>query len=301
MSINKADARVQVHRFTNSGEQPTIPITEDFTSSSFTASNILKGEFSVHLNDDKAWYRTNNSIVPIHSGSLINFPESLTFSNGLVGTLVNISNFGLKLRTSSKLLDITNAQNFIQLDDSYGNLTLYAPIGNANISISAPNGKVSLNSFTCSVSNDMKFEGMQAKIFAQYSTNQIDFDYSGSGRFLISNDNGVMNGSYIYLYGNIVLNTNGTTNINANNGVVITGTNSSITVGSNLNNNVETYIHTGTFYVNGNTGTHLTLGLGTGTTSMVRFNQNLPTTPVTSGQLYRGTIGTYSNVLMISP
>ena len=71
MAINKASARLQHHSLTTPGSVFTVPATDDFTDGSWAITDLVVGELGINLADDRAFIRTINGIVELHTTSVI--------------------------------------------------------------------------------------------------------------------------------------------------------------------------------------------------------------------------------------
>lgn len=69
MSRIEQYSRLKHHRLTTSGQLFTIPTSEDHTDETWLPTDLYIGEFGINLTDDKVYFRTNNGIVQIATGT----------------------------------------------------------------------------------------------------------------------------------------------------------------------------------------------------------------------------------------
>ena len=62
-------SRLINHRITGSGQQFTIPTSNDHTDETWLATDLYIGEIGINVTDDKVWMRTNNGIVQLATGT----------------------------------------------------------------------------------------------------------------------------------------------------------------------------------------------------------------------------------------
>ena len=72
MGIIKQNSRLSHHRLTAPGATFTVPPTEDFTSGSWTATDLCLGEIGININDDTIFFRSLNGIIEIATASAFN-------------------------------------------------------------------------------------------------------------------------------------------------------------------------------------------------------------------------------------
>lgn len=82
MSKIEQYSRILQHRLTGIGQQFTIPTSNDHTDETWSASDLYIGEIGINVTDDKMYFRTNNGIVEVGTGSTSSQTDTLwTFSN----------------------------------------------------------------------------------------------------------------------------------------------------------------------------------------------------------------------------
>jgi hypothetical protein len=69
MSRIEQYSRLRHHRLTTSGQLFTIPTSEDHTDGTWLSTDLYIGEIGFNLTDDKAYFRTNNGIVQLATGT----------------------------------------------------------------------------------------------------------------------------------------------------------------------------------------------------------------------------------------
>ena len=69
MSRIEQYSRLKHHRLTTSGQLFTIPTSEDHTDETWLPTDLYIGEIGINLTDDKAFFRTNNGIVQLATGT----------------------------------------------------------------------------------------------------------------------------------------------------------------------------------------------------------------------------------------
>ena len=62
-------SRLKHHRLTTQGQLFTIPTSEDHTDETWLPTDLYIGEFGINLTDDKVFFRTNNGIVQLATGT----------------------------------------------------------------------------------------------------------------------------------------------------------------------------------------------------------------------------------------
>ena len=62
-------SRLINHRITTAGQQFTIPTSNDHTDETWLSTDLYIGELGINLTDDKLWFRTNNGLVQIATGT----------------------------------------------------------------------------------------------------------------------------------------------------------------------------------------------------------------------------------------
>ena len=62
-------SRLINHRITTAGQQFTIPTSNDHTDETWLSTDLYIGEIGINLTDDKLWFRTNNGLVQIATGT----------------------------------------------------------------------------------------------------------------------------------------------------------------------------------------------------------------------------------------
>jgi hypothetical protein len=62
-------SRLINHRVTTSGQLFTIPTSNDHTDETWLSTDLYIGEIGINVTDDKAYFRTNNGIVQIATGT----------------------------------------------------------------------------------------------------------------------------------------------------------------------------------------------------------------------------------------
>jgi hypothetical protein len=77
-------SRLKHHRVSTSGQQFTIPTSEDHTDETWLATDLYIGEVGINITDDTMYFRTNNGIVQVATG---------TSSGGTGSGTSNIWNF----------------------------------------------------------------------------------------------------------------------------------------------------------------------------------------------------------------
>lgn len=69
MSRIEQYSRLRHHRLTTSGQLFTIPTSEDHTDETWLSTDLYIGEIGINLTDDKAFFRTNNGIIQLATGT----------------------------------------------------------------------------------------------------------------------------------------------------------------------------------------------------------------------------------------
>jgi hypothetical protein len=59
------DSRFTIKYSTISGQEPTIPLSDDHTDGTWLPTDLYIGEIFMNSNDDKVWVRTDNGIIPL--------------------------------------------------------------------------------------------------------------------------------------------------------------------------------------------------------------------------------------------
>ena len=77
-------SRLKHHRVSTSGQQFTIPTSEDHTDETWLSTDLYIGEVGMNITDDTMFFRTNNGIVQVATG---------TSSGGTTSTANNIWSF----------------------------------------------------------------------------------------------------------------------------------------------------------------------------------------------------------------
>ena len=77
MSKIEQFSRILQHRLTSVGGQFTIPTSNDHTDETWSASDLYIGEIGINVTDDKMYFRTNNGIVEVGSGSTSSSTDTL--------------------------------------------------------------------------------------------------------------------------------------------------------------------------------------------------------------------------------
>lgn len=67
--LNIQNSRIQQKFSTISGATPTIAPSQDHTDGTWSETDLYIGEIFFNVNDDKAWFRSLNGIIPITSGA----------------------------------------------------------------------------------------------------------------------------------------------------------------------------------------------------------------------------------------
>jgi len=62
-------ARLRHHRLTTSGQVFTIPTSDDHTDETWLSTDLYIGEIGINLTDDTAYFRSNNGIVQLATGT----------------------------------------------------------------------------------------------------------------------------------------------------------------------------------------------------------------------------------------
>ena len=62
-------SRLVNHRITTAGQQFTIPTSNDHTDETWLSTDLYIGELGMNITDDKLWFRTNNGLVQIATGT----------------------------------------------------------------------------------------------------------------------------------------------------------------------------------------------------------------------------------------
>jgi hypothetical protein len=62
-------SRLINHRITTAGQQFTIPTSNDHTDETWLSTDLYIGELGMNITDDKLWFRTNNGLVQIATGT----------------------------------------------------------------------------------------------------------------------------------------------------------------------------------------------------------------------------------------
>jgi hypothetical protein len=70
--INTQNSRIAHHRLTTPGSIFTIPATNDFTDGSWIATDLTLGEIGFNIEDDRAFFRSNNGIIELATTSGLN-------------------------------------------------------------------------------------------------------------------------------------------------------------------------------------------------------------------------------------
>lgn len=69
MSRIEQYSRLKHHRLTTQGQLFTVPTSEDHTDETWLPTDLYIGEFGINLTDDKVFFRTNNGIVQLATGT----------------------------------------------------------------------------------------------------------------------------------------------------------------------------------------------------------------------------------------
>jgi len=62
-------SRLKHHRISTSGQQFTIPTSEDHTDETWLSTDLYIGEIGMNITDDTLYFRTNNGIVQVATGT----------------------------------------------------------------------------------------------------------------------------------------------------------------------------------------------------------------------------------------
>jgi hypothetical protein len=62
-------SRLKHHRISTSGQEFTIPTSEDHTDETWLSTDLYIGEIGVNITDDTMYFRTNNGIVQVATGT----------------------------------------------------------------------------------------------------------------------------------------------------------------------------------------------------------------------------------------
>ena len=62
-------SRLINHRLSTSGQTFTIPVSNDHTDETWLSTDLYIGEIGINITDDKAYFRTNNGIVQLATGT----------------------------------------------------------------------------------------------------------------------------------------------------------------------------------------------------------------------------------------
>ena len=86
------NGRILIKRSTVSGDTPTFPATEDHTDGTWIDSDLYVGEVFLNVNDDKAWFRSSNGMIPLTSGTTA-FGDFVNMSGGTFTGDVDVTGY----------------------------------------------------------------------------------------------------------------------------------------------------------------------------------------------------------------
>jgi hypothetical protein len=94
MAENKQNSRYAHHRWNTAGVTPSVPVTDDITSTSFSTTDIKRGEIAINLQDERLWFRSNFGVVEINTSSTFSStPMDLQAVSDIGNTTTNKLNF----------------------------------------------------------------------------------------------------------------------------------------------------------------------------------------------------------------
>lgn len=109
------DSRFTIKYSTISGQEPTIPLSDDHSDGTWLPTDIYIGEFFMNSSDDKLWIRTDNGIVPLGgtSGSTYSFiGDYVHISGGTYSGTVYAPTFSANGITASYIISDLFEGNF---------------------------------------------------------------------------------------------------------------------------------------------------------------------------------------------
>ena len=109
-------SRIINHRLTGAGQTFTIPISNDHTDGTWTATDLYIGEFGVNLTDDKVFVRTNNGVIELSTSTASSTASNIWFLDGSDVKLINSISPDSIVRNSNSFVDLgTNTLRFKDL------------------------------------------------------------------------------------------------------------------------------------------------------------------------------------------